>query len=50
VGTQYTKPEDLVSEVRNSIEAIWPDVLKNITESWTGRLLDTWSSSGEYVE
>jgi hypothetical protein len=50
LGTQYPKPEDLVSQVRNSIEGIRPALLKNIIESWKGRLLDCWNSNGEYVE
>jgi hypothetical protein len=33
VGKQYETPEDLVSEVRNIIEDIHPDVLKSIFES-----------------
>jgi hypothetical protein len=50
VGKQYEMREDLVSEVRNIIESISPDVLKNIFESWDRRLLDYCNSSGEYVE
>jgi hypothetical protein len=42
VGKHYETPEDLVSEVRNSIEGIRPDVLKSIFEFWKGRLLDCW--------
>jgi hypothetical protein len=40
VEKQIEAPEDLVSEVRNIIEGIRPDVLKNVFESWKGRLLD----------
>jgi hypothetical protein len=40
VGNQYETREDLVSEVRNIIEGIRPDVLKSVFESWKGRLLD----------
>jgi transposase len=40
MGKQYETPEDLVSEVRNIIEAIRPDVLKSVFKSWKGRLLD----------
>jgi hypothetical protein len=50
VGKQYETPEDLVSEVRNIIEVILPDVLKSVFESWKGKLLDCWNSGGEYVE
>jgi hypothetical protein len=42
--------EELVSEVRNIIESIRPDVLKNVFESWKGRLLDCWNSGDKYVE
>jgi hypothetical protein len=50
VGKQYEMPEDFVSEVRTIIEYIRPDVLKNVFESWKGRLPDCWNSDGEYVE
>jgi histone-lysine N-methyltransferase SETMAR len=40
VGKQYEMPENLVSEMRNIIEGIRLDVLKNVFESWKGRLLD----------
>jgi hypothetical protein len=50
VGKQYGAPEDLISEMRHIIESIHSDVLKNVSESWKGRLLDCWNSSGEYVE
>jgi histone-lysine N-methyltransferase SETMAR len=40
MGKQHETPEDLVSEVRNIIAHIRADVLKNIFESWKGRLLD----------
>jgi hypothetical protein len=50
VGKQYKTPEDLVSEVRNSIEGIRPDVRKSFFESWKGRLLDCRNSGDEYVE
>jgi hypothetical protein len=50
MGKQYETPEDLVSEVRKSIESIRPNVLKNIIESWKRRLLDCWDSNSEYVE
>jgi hypothetical protein len=50
VGKEYETPEDLVSEVSNIIEVIRPGVLKNVFESWKGRLLDRWNSGGEYVE
>jgi hypothetical protein len=50
VGKQYETLEDLVSKVKNIIEDIRPDVLKSVFESWKGRLLDCWNSSGEYME
>jgi histone-lysine N-methyltransferase SETMAR len=50
VGKQYETPEDLVSDVRNIIEGIRPDVLKSVFEFWKGRLLDCWNFNGEYVE
>jgi hypothetical protein len=50
VGKQHEMPENLVSEVSNIIEAIRPDVLKNVFESWKGRLLNCWNSGGEYIE
>jgi hypothetical protein len=50
VGKQYETPEDLISEVRNSIEGICADVRKNVFESWKGRLLDCWNSNAEYGE
>jgi hypothetical protein len=50
VGKQYETPEDLASEMRNIIEDMCADVLKSVVESWKGRLLDFWNSSGEYVE
>jgi histone-lysine N-methyltransferase SETMAR len=50
MGKQYETPEDLVSEVTNIIEGIRPQVLKSVFESWKGRLLDCWNSSGKYVE
>jgi histone-lysine N-methyltransferase SETMAR len=40
VGKQYETPEDLVSEVRTLIKGIRPDVLKSVSESWKGRLLE----------
>jgi hypothetical protein len=40
MGKQYETSEDLVSEVRNMIEGIRPDVLKSVFESWKGRLLE----------
>jgi hypothetical protein len=40
MGKQYEMSEHLVSEVRNIIEGIRPDVLKSVFESWKGRLLD----------
>jgi hypothetical protein len=40
VRKQYETPEDLFSEMKNIIEGIRPDVLKNVFESWKGRLLD----------
>jgi hypothetical protein len=40
VGKQYETPEDLVSEVRNIIEGIRPEVLKSAFESWKGKLLN----------
>jgi hypothetical protein len=49
VGKQNETPEDLVSDVRNAIERIPPDVLKIIFECWKGRSLDCWKSGGEYV-
>jgi hypothetical protein len=50
MGKQYETPEHLVSEVRNIIERIRPDVLKSVFESWKGRLPDSWNSGDEYVE
>jgi hypothetical protein len=50
MGKQPETSEDLISEVRNIIEDICPDVLKSVFESWKGRLLDCWNSGGEYVE
>jgi hypothetical protein len=58
VGKQYETPENLISEVRNIIKGIRPDVLKSIFEfckgrlldCWIAGLLDCWSSGGEYVE
>jgi hypothetical protein len=49
IAKQYEMSEDLVSEVRNIIEGIRPDVLKSVFEFWKGRLLDWCNSSGEYV-
>jgi hypothetical protein len=37
VGKQYETPDDLVSEVRNTIEDIHLDGLKSVFESWKGR-------------
>jgi hypothetical protein len=50
VEKQYETPEDLVSEVENTIKGIRPDVLKSVFESWKGRCLECWKSDGEYVE
>jgi hypothetical protein len=50
MGKQSEAPEDLVSDVRNIIEGIRPDVLTGVFESWKGRLLDYWNSDGEYME
>jgi hypothetical protein len=50
VGKQYETPEDLVSEVRNIIEGIRPDILKSVFESWKRRVLDCWNSGSQYVE
>jgi hypothetical protein len=50
MGKQYETPEELVSEVRNIVEGRRLDLLKSVFESWKGRLLDCWNSSGEYVE
>jgi hypothetical protein len=50
MGKQEETFEDLVSEVRNIIEGIRPDILKSVFESWKGRLPDCWNSGGEYVE
>jgi hypothetical protein len=49
VGKQYETPEDPVSEVKNSIEGIRPDILKSVVESSKERLLNCWISGGEYV-
>jgi hypothetical protein len=43
LGKQYETPEDRISEVRNIIEGICPDVLKSFFESWKGRMLDCWN-------
>jgi histone-lysine N-methyltransferase SETMAR len=40
VGKQYETPEDLISEVRNIIEGIRPDVLKSVFEFWKRKLLE----------
>jgi hypothetical protein len=50
VGKQDETREDFVSELRNIIEGIRPDVLKSVSESWKGRLLDCWNAEGQYVE
>jgi hypothetical protein len=50
IGKQYEMPEDLVSEVRNIIEEIRPDVLKSLFESWKVKLLDCWNYGNKYAE
>jgi hypothetical protein len=44
VGKSYETREDLISEARNIIDGIRPDVLKSVFESSKGILLDCWIS------
>jgi hypothetical protein len=47
---QDETPDNLISEMRNIIQPIRPDVLKSIFKFWKGILLDYWNFGGRYME